>query len=80
MDDGSYLLRPEARGHPGVLLQRAAGIVIGRGTSLVPKGQLAHFGLHLQRHADQVTRPAPQSQDVRQWLLWTIRERRQLRT
>lgn len=53
---GSYLLWPEAGGHPGVLLQRTARVIIGCGASLAPKGEFAHLGLHLQRH-NQVKQP-----------------------
>lgn len=61
---GSYLLWSKARGHPGVLLQCTARIVIWGGTSLTTEGQFAHFGLHLQRHNNKVKTLISQSKDI----------------
>lgn len=68
----SHLLWPQAWGHPGILLQGTARVVVRCGAPLAPEGKLAHFGLHLQRHTIEVKRPVSQSQDIKQWLLWTI--------
>lgn len=45
-----YLFRFEARGHPSVFLQSAAGVVVGGGVPLEVKHELRHRPLHVQSH------------------------------